>query len=96
MVLGTGDLCPPTQGLLTEKDRELSRRVSKYWLQFARTGTPSCAGNPAWEQHKEGQDRTLLLGETIELKTDFVPAKHKHMAAFQATRVWNDWIVALP
>ncbi|WP_437727154.1 hypothetical protein [Sorangium sp. So ce861] len=87
--------CPTPSSTSSRRARKRGCRVSEYWLQFARTDTPSCEGSPAWEPHEEGQDRTLLLGETIELKTGFVPTKH--MNAFLGTRaVWNGWMALLP
>ena len=74
-VFGTGDLCPPTEGHFTDADREFSRKVSEYWFQFARTGTPAASGCPTWDKHMligpplgKG-DTTLMLAETIKMES---------------------------
>ncbi len=73
---------------VTAKDREVASRASEYWFEFGRTGTPSSPAGPEWPRHEEGQDKTLLLGETIEVKTDFMQQHHEdaaleNMAAFE-------------
>jgi para-nitrobenzyl esterase len=69
-VFGTGDLCPPTEGRFTDADREFSGRVSEYWFQFARTGTPAASGCPTWAKHTLLTDRTLMLAEPIKVEND--------------------------
>ncbi|WP_438023888.1 carboxylesterase/lipase family protein [Sorangium sp. So ce233] len=56
----------------TAADRAMSEKVSNYWFSFAKDGTP--AGQPAWPKHETGlfvRDKTLKLGETIEVAYDF-------------------------
>lgn len=57
----------------TDADREMSRRVSDYWVSFAKTGTP--AGGLAWPKHVHNAlfptDKTMKLGETIAVATLF-------------------------
>jgi para-nitrobenzyl esterase len=73
-VFGTGDLCPPTEGRFTDDDQEFSRKVSEYWFNFARTGTPAASGCPTWEKHQVtllgGNDRTLMLAEPIKVENN--------------------------
>ena len=74
---GTGDLCKPTKGIFTDEDRKFSDRVSEYWFEFARTGTPASSESPEWLPHTlrydplQGKDYTLVLGEPIALKEGF-------------------------
>jgi para-nitrobenzyl esterase len=57
---------------VTATDEEVASRVSEYWFEFGRTGTPSSSTGPEWPKHAEGQDKTLLLGQFIEVRTDFM------------------------
>ncbi len=41
---------PESSSLYDAKDRELSRTMTAYWLNFMRTGDPNGAGLPVWEQ----------------------------------------------
>jgi para-nitrobenzyl esterase len=71
-VMGTGDIDPHTKDTFTDADREMSRRVSDYWFEFARTGTPASNGSPEWPNHTVRQDRTMEFGETIAVQTNFM------------------------
>ncbi|KYF65484.1 carboxylesterase/lipase family protein [Sorangium cellulosum] len=58
----------------TAADRDMSAKVSAYWFSFAKTGTP--AGEVRWPKHMTNlpsfqQDKTLKLGEKIEVANDF-------------------------
>ncbi|XXF74922.1 carboxylesterase family protein [Myxococcaceae bacterium GXIMD 01537] len=64
----TADDCPPTSGMLTEKDKEFSRVVTGYVVEFARTGSPGSE----WVSHQTTQDRTMRLGATPKLETNFM------------------------
>ena len=69
----TGGLGRTKEVKFTDADRAMSRKVSDYWFSFARTGTP--AGTPAWPKHVHHAlfptDKTMKLGETIEVATLF-------------------------
>ncbi|MGH6616572.1 carboxylesterase/lipase family protein [Sphingomonas sp.] len=48
------------QGLaVSERDRAVSKLVHSCWVGFARTGTPVCAGGPAWPAYV-GADESLM------------------------------------
>jgi para-nitrobenzyl esterase len=73
---------------VTAKDREVASHASEYWPAFARTGTPSSAAGPEWPPHTEGQDKTLVLGESAKVETDFMQQRaegafFKNMVAFE-------------
>jgi len=79
---------PETPVEVTAKDREVASHANEYWFQFALTGTPSSAAGPEWPKHAEGQDKTLSIGETFEVKTDFMQQRHEgatleNMVAFE-------------
>lgn len=59
-----------------KRDRDYARKVSGYVFAFARTGKPSFAGSPAWQDHKLLRDRTLVFGpEKIEQRRNFMKAR---------------------
>ncbi|HWR38878.1 MAG TPA: carboxylesterase/lipase family protein [Patescibacteria group bacterium] len=46
-------------------DRELSRIIMSYWVNFARTGNPNGAGLPYWPVYRTTDDQNLELGDAI-------------------------------
>ncbi len=57
---------PPRSRLYDETDRELSRIMHAYWLNFAKTGDPNGAGLPVFPQNPTSQ-KILRLDETVEV-----------------------------
>ena len=55
---------PESSGLFDENDRELSRTMVGYWLNYIRTGDPNGEGLTVWEK-SETSDRLLEFGESI-------------------------------
>ena len=53
-----------------EKDRELARVISDYWVQFARTGDPNRKGLPVWPAYDGRSDRYLELGDAVAVKAN--------------------------
>lgn len=43
----------------TEGDRELARKMSSYWVNFAKTGNPNGEGLPEWDPCKSENDKVL-------------------------------------
>jgi len=39
--------------------------MSRYWVQFAKTGNPNADGLPQWPAYKSGPDAHLELGDEI-------------------------------
>ena len=70
--LNTGDIYEGTKDFLTDADREFSRRLGDYCLEFARKSRPSTAGSPVWANHTDQQDRTMLFGRIIAIQTNFM------------------------
>lgn len=93
---------PPTASkrvTFTPADHAFAHKVSEYWFQFALTGTPSCAGSPAWPATTAEHSNTLLLGNAkaadkaeITLSPDFMKA---HMDDFGAIGVSYDFAVSV-
>ncbi len=53
----------------TDWDHELSRTMTQYWVNFARTGNPNGDGLPTWPQYSVTADESLEFGSEISVKT---------------------------
>jgi para-nitrobenzyl esterase len=51
--------------VLREKDRELSKSMRTYWLNFAHTGDPNGGSLPVWPACDEKKDGHLDLGDEV-------------------------------
>jgi para-nitrobenzyl esterase len=69
---------------ITAKDREVADRASEYWFKFASTGNPG----QDWPQHTATADKTLLLGESVSVATDFMQQHHED-AEFENMDAFN-------
>jgi para-nitrobenzyl esterase len=73
---------------ITDRDVELSKLVSAYWVQFAKTGDPNGGGRLAWPVYSRGHDELLEFGDDISLhrnllkqRLDFHENSYKASAA---------------
>ena len=57
--------------LLTSADRAESAVVHSCWVAFAKTGTPTCAGAPAWPTYTTASDSLMDFGPSNAGKTHF-------------------------
>lgn len=73
--LDTCDVYEPTKNTFTSADRDYALRVSEFWFQFAKVGKPISEGSPSWPSDTAMRDRTMVFGETMQLKTDFMRAR---------------------
>ncbi|MFN0218456.1 MAG: carboxylesterase/lipase family protein [Hyphomicrobium sp.] len=71
-VFNTVDLDPVTKPVATDVDRAYAGQVSDYWFNFAKSGTPSAKGAPAWPRDTRFFDRTMIFADTIEAKPNFM------------------------
>ncbi|MBR4768992.1 MAG: carboxylesterase family protein, partial [Lachnospiraceae bacterium] len=55
---------PEQSKLFDEKDRELMRIMSSYWVNFAVSGDPNGADVPEWPKNADN-DTLLELGENV-------------------------------
>lgn len=61
-VFGTLDRCWRP---MTEADYQLSRIISNYWANFAKTGNPNAEGLPEWSPCLAGTPTELTLGQRM-------------------------------
>ena len=53
----------------TDWDHELSRAISQYWVNFARTGDPNGEGLPAWPRYEQATDQSIEFGSEIQVRS---------------------------
>lgn len=54
----------------TDKDREASKLVSSYWVQFAKAGNPNSMELPPWPQYHAETPFVLDIGDDVVLHED--------------------------
>jgi para-nitrobenzyl esterase len=57
---------------VTDRDREVSRLISAYWVQFAKTGNPNREGLPEWPAFEADAPRTLEIGDDVRTHDNFL------------------------
>ncbi|WNG57284.1 carboxylesterase/lipase family protein [Archangium gephyra] len=75
---------PQNPVTVTAKDYEVASSISDRWFNFASTGEPS----PAWPQQTAEADKTLLVGQSISVATDFMQQHHED-AEFENMDAYN-------
>ncbi|MEE4184347.1 MAG: carboxylesterase family protein [Gammaproteobacteria bacterium] len=60
----------PDLARLSVGDRERSQLMSRYWVQFARTGDPNGGGRPPWPAYTPAQPAVLEIGDTLSLRQE--------------------------
>lgn len=66
------DVFEGTKPHATAADRAYSKTVGDYWFNFARTGRPFAKGEPFWEPHRAGADRTIIFEPSIRAERNFM------------------------
>jgi len=51
----------------TDKDHEVSKLISSYWVQFAKTGNPNRPGLPDWPEYHAEAPFVLEIGDEVRL-----------------------------
>lgn len=72
-VFGTLDTRPGAAW--AEEDRALSRMMTRYWTNFARSGNPNGPGLPAWPAYTDG-DQVLHLDSATAARPDETRARY--------------------
>jgi para-nitrobenzyl esterase len=52
----------------TDADRQLSDRMSQYWVNFAATGDPNDKNLPTWKPYETTDEPYLDLGDSVQLR----------------------------
>ena len=60
---------------ISERDREVSRMISAYWVNFAKTGDPNGRGLPEWPAYSADADTLLDIGDDITARAGFLKAR---------------------
>jgi para-nitrobenzyl esterase len=60
---------PGGDGFLTSDERAEAALLHGYWVAFATTGTPACAGAPAWPVYQAEQDPMMEFGADTTIST---------------------------
>ncbi|HKV41786.1 MAG TPA: carboxylesterase family protein, partial [Blastocatellia bacterium] len=55
-----------------EKDRDLAKTISSYWVRFAATGDPNGAGSPEWPKCGTTAGRYIELGSEVTVGSQVV------------------------
>jgi para-nitrobenzyl esterase len=59
-----------TTASYNDKDHELARVMSAYWVQFATTGDPNGAGRLAWPKYDATADKHIEFGDEVSVKAN--------------------------
>ena len=57
---------------VTAQDRNVSRLMMDYWVEFARRGDPNKAGLPEWPAYERRSARVLEIGDEIAVRSGFL------------------------
>ena len=69
------------------RDRELSRTMMGYWVQFARSGDPNGEGRPTWPPYDARTDLHLEFGDVVRTGTGLEKSACDGIDRIQAERV---------
>lgn len=50
-----------------DTDRQLSKQMASYWVNFAKTGNPNGDGLTAWPAYTQDSDESLEFGDTVRV-----------------------------
>jgi para-nitrobenzyl esterase len=58
----------PFRLFYADRDKQLGETISRYWVNFARTGNPNGAGLAAWPAYDPAKDDVLELGDEVKVE----------------------------
>jgi para-nitrobenzyl esterase len=61
---------------LSGQDKAVTALIHSCWVAFARTGTPTCTGAPAWPAYTTASDTLMYFDATAGLKAHFRKAQY--------------------
>lgn len=62
-----------------EKDFELEKIMSSYWVNFVKNGNPNGDGLPLWQSYSQSNGLLLELGETVKMRQDPFETYYKYI-----------------
>lgn len=65
------EVMPNIKALIREDDLEMSRTLQECWVNFAKSGVPSCANTPVWNAFVEQTEEVMVFGTTNRVETGF-------------------------
>ncbi|MBL8645372.1 MAG: carboxylesterase family protein [Rhodospirillaceae bacterium] len=70
---------------LTERDKNVAKQMSAYWVQFAKTGNPNIKGAPLWKPYNAKNPATLVIDDEIVMAKDHLNERiAPHLQRFNA------------
>jgi para-nitrobenzyl esterase len=67
-------------------DRKLSDTMTSYWVNFVKTGNPNGAGLPEWPAYSREGDRSLEIGDTVQVRSGLRKDRLDFMDRYYADR----------
>ncbi|XOV88218.1 MAG: carboxylesterase/lipase family protein [Pseudomonadota bacterium] len=65
LVFNTLDAMPMSRVMFTAADRRVADTIHRYWVSFAKTGSPNGASLPSWPAYSQQNDTTLYIGNDV-------------------------------
>jgi len=59
----------PNMPGIEQVDRELSKSMQAYWVNFAKAGNPNGPGLPNWPAYETATDQYQIIGDQIKVGT---------------------------
>jgi para-nitrobenzyl esterase len=53
-----------------DEDRKLASEISRYWVNFVKTGDPNAKDLPVWPAYKPGKDTVLIIKDQISVAAE--------------------------
>ena len=80
----------PWLGAMTDSDRQVADTIHGCWVSFAKTGTPTCPGAPAWPAYDAGTDTLMNFTDSAEPVRGFDARIYNLMERFLLKRALGE------